>query len=156
MSLFGEGSSSSLVHLARTKTPSGHKYVVHTASALSLMSTFLPTNLPERAPLYPVWASNARTAVLQLGRREVGNPLMVVGYRHGSWYPGLSSVVLSSSLGLLLLSSAKWDGANCHAMGHHQPQVNHSLLQLPHAHGLALARLASDKRVITGSPLFRW
>ena len=30
-------------------------------------------------------------------------------------------------------------------MGHHHPQVNHSLWQVPHAHGLALVDVAKVK-----------
>ena len=42
---------------------------------------------------------------------------------------------------------------NCQAMGHHHPQVNHSLSQLPHAHGLALAGVDRVKSVIIGGRL---
>ena len=65
---FGKGSSSSLNHLARIRTPSGQRYLVHCASANSLMSTFFPRNRPGRMPLYPACALKDRTEVLQSGR----------------------------------------------------------------------------------------
>ena len=46
LGFLGDGYSSSVKNLARTRTPSGHKYMVHSFSDQILIVTFCPTKRP--------------------------------------------------------------------------------------------------------------